>query len=111
MPGSRDGRSPPRPDWTICDKRVAPGGTSLRGFGIRHSVELPGPDDVRRMIGLMSPYEAPEEPADAGPPDREDQQALPVQSREDTDIAWSEQPEHDEDDRLYRDRPPHWDSR
>ena len=63
------------------------------------------------MIGLMSPYEAPEEPADARPPDREDQQAWPVQSREDTDIAWGEQPEHDEDDRLYRDRPPHWDSR
>ena len=33
---------------------------------------------------------------------------LPEQSREDTDIAWGELPESD-DDRLYRDRPPHWD--
>jgi len=33
---------------------------------------------------------------------------LPEQSREDTDAAWGEYPESD-DDRLYRDRPPHWD--
>ena len=60
----------------------------------------------------MSPDEAAEESADAGPPDRvdEDEQALPVQSREDTDAAWGEAPEPDEDERFYRDRPPHWDS-
>jgi hypothetical protein len=58
----------------------------------------------------MSPHEAPEKPTDAGPSNRQDQRALPVQSREDTDIAWGEQPEPDENDRLYRDRPPHWDS-
>jgi hypothetical protein len=34
--------------------------------------------------------------------------ALPEQSREDTDAAWGEYPERD-DDRLNRDRPPHWD--
>jgi hypothetical protein len=33
---------------------------------------------------------------------------LPEQSREDTDAAWGERPEPG-DDRLYRDRPPHWD--
>jgi hypothetical protein len=59
----------------------------------------------------MSPYDAPEEPADAGLSDRQDQQALPLQSWEDSDIAWGEQPEPDENDRLYRDRPPHWDSK
>jgi hypothetical protein len=32
---------------------------------------------------------------------------LPEQSREDTDAAWGEYPES-ADDRLYRDRPPHW---
>ena len=32
---------------------------------------------------------------------------LPDQSREDTDSAWGEYPER-ADDRLYRDRPPHW---
>jgi hypothetical protein len=40
------------------------------------------------------------------PPGRED--ALPEQSREDTDAGWGEYPER-ADDRLYRDRPPHWD--
>jgi hypothetical protein len=32
---------------------------------------------------------------------------LPEQSPEDTDAAWGEYPPRD-DDRLYRDRPPHW---
>jgi hypothetical protein len=31
----------------------------------------------------------------------------PEQSPEDTDAAWGEYRERD-DDRLYRDRPPHW---
>jgi hypothetical protein len=54
---------------------------------------------------------APDEPAPgapapgaAGPPA---EPALPEQSREDTDAAWGEYPEP-ADDRLYRDRPPHW---
>lgn len=46
----------------------------------------------------------------AGPLDPDDGPALPVQSREDTDIGWGEQPDPDHDERLYRDRPPHWDS-
>jgi hypothetical protein len=33
---------------------------------------------------------------------------LPEQSREDTDAGWGEYSEPP-DDRLYRDRPPHWD--
>ena len=33
---------------------------------------------------------------------------LPEQSVEDTDAGWGEYPEAD-DDRLFRDRPPHWD--
>jgi hypothetical protein len=33
---------------------------------------------------------------------------LPDQSREDTDAGWGEYPEP-ASDRLYRDRPPHWD--
>ncbi|MGH3122928.1 MAG: TetR/AcrR family transcriptional regulator [Streptosporangiaceae bacterium] len=35
---------------------------------------------------------------------------LPEQSREDTDAGWGEPAEPDDDERLYRDRPPHWDS-
>ena len=33
---------------------------------------------------------------------------VPEQSAEDTDVAWGEYPPRD-DDRLYQDRPPHWD--
>jgi hypothetical protein len=33
---------------------------------------------------------------------------LPERSPEDTDAAWGDYRERD-DDRLYRDRPPHWD--
>lgn len=34
---------------------------------------------------------------------------LPEQSREDTDAGWGEYTEPDDDQRLRRDRPPHWD--
>jgi AcrR family transcriptional regulator len=33
-----------------------------------------------------------------------------VQSREDTDAGWGDVPEPSDDDRFYRDRPPHWGS-
>jgi hypothetical protein len=36
--------------------------------------------------------------------------ALLTQSREDTDVGWGEYRERDDDDRLLRDRPPHWDN-
>jgi hypothetical protein len=35
---------------------------------------------------------------------------LPLRSPADTDVGWSEPPEPDDDERLNRDRPPHWDS-
>ncbi len=69
-----------------------------------------GAENAKGDDELMSPHGPPEEPPDVGPSSRQDQQALTVQSREDTDIAWGEQPEPDANDRLYRDRPPHWDS-
>lgn len=37
------------------------------------------------------------------------QHLLPEQSREDTDADWGEYTEPDDDQRLRRDRPPHWD--
>jgi len=43
----------------------------------------------------------------AANPARLAEPALPEQSREDTDAAWGDYPEPS-DDRLYRDRPPHW---
>jgi len=36
-----------------------------------------------------------------------DEPLLPERSSEDTDAAWGDYPESS-DDRLYRDRPPHW---
>jgi hypothetical protein len=33
---------------------------------------------------------------------------LPAQSREDTDSGWGDYRDPDDDDRLLRDRPPHW---
>ncbi len=53
---------------------------------------------------------APDLPAQAGPSDQDGQPVLPVRSLDDTDIGWGEQPEPDDDERLYRERPPHWDS-
>lgn len=47
---------------------------------------------------------------DAGRSDRSDMPVLPVQSQEDTDVGWGEQPEPEDDERLHRERPPHWDS-
>ena len=47
---------------------------------------------------------------DVGPSDRSDTPVLPVRSQEDTDVGWGEQPEPEDDERLYRERPPHWDS-
>ena len=58
----------------------------------------------------MPPDKAPDQPASAGAPDPDDQPALPVRSPDDTDVGWGEQPEPDDDERLYRERPPHWDS-
>jgi hypothetical protein len=44
------------------------------------------------------------------PPAHDDRGGLPDQSPEDTDANWGERPEPDDDELLYRDRPPHWDS-
>jgi hypothetical protein len=71
----------------------------------------------------MPPDTAPEQPDDAARVDADDEPAsptpsgpvlatpvLPAQSREDTDVGWGEYRERDDDDRLLRDRPPHWDN-
>jgi hypothetical protein len=54
-----------------------------------------------------------QQPADGSGLDRADtdlaqEPVLPRQSREDTDLGWGDYREA-ADDRLYRDRPPHWD--
>lgn len=47
-------------------------------------------------------------PANQPAPDRDEDPVVPPQSREDTDAGWGEVPEPTDDERLYRDRPPHW---
>ena len=58
--------------------------------------------EAGRRAGSEHEAVVPAAPAPAREP------VLPEQSREDTDAAWGEYPGRD-DDRLYRDRPPHWD--
>jgi hypothetical protein len=58
----------------------------------------------------MPPEPVPDQPASVRPPDPDDTPVLPLRSPADTDVGWSEQPEPDDDERLNRDRPPHWDS-
>jgi hypothetical protein len=53
----------------------------------------------------------PEQPAPATPPAPIlPAPILPAQSREDTDVGWGDYGERDDNDRLLRDRPPHWDN-
>jgi hypothetical protein len=59
---------------------------------------MTSPEDAETQPGAAPP--APPAPAGEG--------LLPGQSQEDTDAAWGDHPGRD-DDRLYRDRPPHWD--
>lgn len=55
------------------------------------------------------PDTAPDQPASTGPWDSDGKPVLPAQSQEDTDVGWGEQTEQDDDERLSRERPPHWD--
>ncbi len=56
------------------------------------------------------PPATPNQPASAKPPDPDDQPAVPQPSQDETDVGWNEEPEPDDDERLNRDRPPHWES-
>jgi hypothetical protein len=42
-------------------------------------------------------------------PDPDDKPVLPEQSEDETGVGWGETPEPDDEERLRRDRPPHWD--
>jgi hypothetical protein len=62
------------------------------------------------MMIVMAPNQAANQPASAGLPHPDDKPVLPVESQEDTDSGWGEQAEPDDDERLHRERPPHWDA-
>jgi hypothetical protein len=62
-----------------------------------------------QMMAVVLPDQAPKPanvPQLAGP---DDKPVLLMRSQEDTDVGWGERPESDDDERLRRDRPPHWD--
>jgi hypothetical protein len=61
------------------------------------------------MMTEISPGQAPDQPPSVSPPGPDDKPALPAQGAEDMDVGWGDQVEPD-DERLYRERPPHWDS-
>jgi hypothetical protein len=68
------------------------------------------PADAARAAEPVPEPPAPAPPVGAPPgsaPPAARQPDRPEQSREDTDAAWGEYPEPD--DRLRRERPPHWD--
>jgi hypothetical protein len=49
------------------------------------------------------------DPSDEPDKERRPQKpALPDRSGDETDIGWGDRPEPDDDERLNRDRPPHW---
>jgi signal peptidase II len=62
-----------------------------------------GPVPHASMLAAVNPANPPD-------PDRAEEPVIPSKSREDTDAGWGEVPEPNDDDRYYRDRPPHWGS-
>jgi hypothetical protein len=82
----------------------------------------PTEQEVRRAIGLEPDNEQPtaakrsapdgnaEPPQRLEPPQQPERPSRPEQSAEDTDSGWGEHPDPGDDERLYGDRPPHWDS-
>lgn len=77
-----------------------------------------GPDLAKRddgspaghkLSGMPAVRPASNPAAERAPASRQD--VLPEKSREDTDIAWGDYPDQDDDDaRLLGDRPPHWEN-
>jgi hypothetical protein len=63
-----------------------------------------------KVMTAVPDGEASSRSPDPGRSDRSDMPVLPAQSQEDTDVGWGEQPEPEDDERLHRERPPHWDS-
>lgn len=66
-----------------------------------------GDGDGGAPAGQASQQAEPTQAAEPTEPAQPVRSVRPEQAREDTDVAWGEYPERD-DERLYRDRPPHW---
>jgi hypothetical protein len=53
---------------------------------------------------------APSDPANPAGRPAKAEPVVPERSFEDTDAAWGDHPDPDDDQRLLADRPPHWDN-
>lgn len=62
------------------------------------------------MMAIVPPNQAPDQPTSIDSPDADDKPVLPAQTLDDTDIGWGEQPGLDDDERLRREHPPHWET-
>jgi hypothetical protein len=62
------------------------------------------------VVTAVAPGEAAKQSPGVKRPDLGEMPLLPVRSGEDTDAGWGEHPEPEDDERFYRERPPHWDS-
>jgi len=72
--------------------------------------ERPTTANQPAQIGNAEPPQRPQRPQPSQPSQPPQRPSRPDQSAEDTDSAWGERPEPGDDERLYGDRPPHWDS-
>jgi hypothetical protein len=82
----------------------------LIGSQSPEEVEMNMPSDTARQPDDAH-VDADDAPAAAAPSAPVLPTPVPLtQSREDTDVGWGEYRERDDDDRLVRDRPPHWDN-
>jgi hypothetical protein len=74
----------------------------------------PGQENERPTTAKQSAPDGNAEPPHPAKPSKPPQQperpSQPEQSAEDTDSGWGERPDPSDDERLYGDRPPHWDS-
>jgi hypothetical protein len=63
-----------------------------------------------KVITVVPEDKASSRSPDVARPAGNDLPVLPVQAEEDTDAGWGEQPGPEDDERFYRERPPHWGS-
>jgi hypothetical protein len=87
------------------------GSVVLIGGQSPEEVEMNMPSDAAPKQPDDAHVDADDAPAAATPAAPVLPTPVPLtQSREDTDVGWGEYRERDDDDRLVRDRPPHWDN-
>lgn len=102
-----------RPDWRTCERAMweeavamDPGDDpSLRSFRDEGVRSLETFDLIRRVMATATaPVAVPGSSASSAKP------MLVVRGPDDADIGWGERAEPDDDERLSRERPPHWGS-